>query len=374
MLVIGEFGNSVTFNNGATLTSYGGLNTYLAKFDDSMNCKWVSQIGSAHSTSHMKGLDSDFENNIIISGNFNDTVQVGNLSVFGNTAAVDFCLLYAKYDSSGNAVWAKGICSDEPVMNEDLSTDVTGAVFVGGRIQDTVFFDAIQVSGYSFLAKMDSSGNFSWVKSYSDPRVNLLQCRIVSGGRVLGYYWIDGSGQAAVYMDSFMVAGPWGQERNAIAVYDSSAQINWIDTIGSFSWSCCLNRSLDLDGLNNIYVCGSFIITLNVQECQINPTNIGDYNIFLAKISDLATNQDQIENDASVITWPVPFHDLLNVHFSNDPKTFTEIGLFNSFGQNVYCKQFPIQDEILNVSFLPHGVYILVIKSIQGNITKMIVK
>jgi hypothetical protein len=74
----------------------------------------------------------------------------------------------SKFDTNGNAVWAKAMGGRKTEMGGLFSMDITGNLYVTGDFQDSIFFDNILLTSSSmrdwFLAKFDNEGNALWAR------------------------------------------------------------------------------------------------------------------------------------------------------------------------------------------------------------------
>lgn len=154
--------------------------TYFAKYNATGSVVWAKQLTGNISTS---GIATDKSGNFYISGNFGDTVKIGAstlISPFNNG------VFLAKFDSNGNALWAKQ--SQAPsracfVGIGFVATDESNNVFITGDFEDTVSFGSFTLTMLNnsqgnnravFLVKYDSAGNVLWTGQSKTPSVTNL--------------------------------------------------------------------------------------------------------------------------------------------------------------------------------------------------------
>jgi len=74
----------------------------------------------------------------------------------------------SKYDLDGNIIWAKGFGGKDLDYGYGIDVSKDDNVYISGYFEDTVMFDSNQLisNGYSdmYIAKLDSLGNVVWVK------------------------------------------------------------------------------------------------------------------------------------------------------------------------------------------------------------------
>jgi hypothetical protein len=79
----------------------------------------------------------------------------------------------AKYDPNGGFLWARQMGGDAvsgPLdLGQALAMDTAGNVYVVGEFSSNAYFGSFHpTSGDVFVTKLDASGNFQWVQTYTD--------------------------------------------------------------------------------------------------------------------------------------------------------------------------------------------------------------
>src|ERR1043165_233172 len=136
---------------GTAILTNAGSTTYdifLAKYDYLGNYIWSKRIGGTY-TETVASIKMDTTGNIYIAGEFGS----GTLS----SSAVDFDpgpgtsivsalgasdAYIAKYDNSGNFLWAKGIGTSGTEFVSSAAIDSIGNIYFNGIYEGTVDFDA----------------------------------------------------------------------------------------------------------------------------------------------------------------------------------------------------------------------------------------
>lgn len=161
VFITGLFRLQATF--GATvLTNAGNSDVFLAKYDLNGNLLWARSAGGAGGDNGL-ALATDANGNVFLSGFYNGDANFGANHITGQGTFL------AKYDSAGNAIWARGIsaalCCN---AGRGLATDGAGNVYMAGVFAGTVSFGTnnLTTAGGNdiFLAKYDSAGNALWVR------------------------------------------------------------------------------------------------------------------------------------------------------------------------------------------------------------------
>ncbi|USN59550.1 MAG: SBBP repeat-containing protein [Candidatus Peribacteria bacterium] len=85
------------------MVSSGSNDTFVAKLDSSGNTTWLKTIGGT-GNDLIQGLDVDSSGNVYVAGYFNSTASVLGQSL---TSSGSNDIFVAKLDSSGNTTWLK---------------------------------------------------------------------------------------------------------------------------------------------------------------------------------------------------------------------------------------------------------------------------
>ncbi len=171
----GYFNGTADFDPGAgtsNLVSAGAQDIFISKLDSSGNFVWVKQMGGAlDQVADSIAVDTD--GNIYTTGYFNGTADFDPGAGTSNlVSAGSNDIFVSKLDSSGNFVWAKKMGGTSSDLPYSIAVDTNGSVYTTGSFYDTVDFDPgaetsnLVSAGSSdiFVSKLDSSGNFVWVK------------------------------------------------------------------------------------------------------------------------------------------------------------------------------------------------------------------
>ena len=172
--VTGQYQGTATFGP-VTLISTGVLDIFVAKYDTSGNVLWATRAG---------GAASDFGNGIAVDAAGNSYVTGGylataNFGPFTLTSAGEYDIFVVKYDTNGNVLWAQsggGTLSDE---GPSVAVDAAGNSYVTGSYRDTATFGPVTLTSAGsldiFVVKYDGSGNVLWALSAGGPSSGGLQ-------------------------------------------------------------------------------------------------------------------------------------------------------------------------------------------------------
>ena len=292
--ITGFFQDTADFDPGAgttNLASVGNQDIFITKYDNSGNFLWAKNIGSA-SYDYGYSITTDAWSNVYITGYFYDTADFDPGPGIANLISVDFKdIFFAKYDSSGNYIWAKSIGGSSDDVGYSIATDVTGNVYITGSFQLTADFDpGVGTENLTFIslpdiffAKYDSSGNYIWARQLGTSDYDMgysITTDEESNVYIAGYFsnTIDfdpGSGTANLSV----VAG----QDIFFAKYDSNANYIWAKSIGSTSDD--IGYSITTNSSGNVYVTGWYQGTADFDPgaSTVNLSPAGVEDIFFAK-------------------------------------------------------------------------------------------
>ena len=162
-------------NKSTSMTAKSLHDIFFIKWDAAGNYIWSKSFGDT-GYDVFGAMDIDqVSGSVYISGQFSGSVDFNAKSAPAKTLVADggnWDGFFAKYDGSGNCLWAKRIGGTGSDNVGALSVDGLGNLFVGGMFQNTANFDAgasnlslTSAGNYDgFIMKLDTLGSFKWVK------------------------------------------------------------------------------------------------------------------------------------------------------------------------------------------------------------------
>jgi len=280
---------------------------------------WANQYGGQLSSStNTLGLVQESNGNIIITGLFVGTIDIDpTSSVQQITSAGQQDIFIAKHNSAGQLLWYKrigGIGSEQPY---DIAVDLQGNIFISGWFREGSIIDfdpganqflvSTNSAFAAFILKLDSGGNFLWVKELEsttintsvyaldlqiDNNQNLIIAGTFSGGNVdfdpsSNFNFLTSAG--------FSTTGDWNQGGDIFILKLSNAgNFVWVKQIGSAAGSD-IAQSLIVTSLNEIILTGAFTgivdfdpspATFLVTATGFNPSAQTHYaDIFVLKLN-----------------------------------------------------------------------------------------
>lgn len=164
------------------LTPIGAKDAFVVKLDGNGNLVWAKQFGGPGDTvPTATALDVDDNNNVIVCGGFNNTVDFDpGPGVFNLTSTAHIQSYVVKLNGNGDFIWAKQL-GHSPVVYSgasvgDVECDQQGRIYIAGTFVGTCDFDpgagVYTLQGHSirdgFVSKLDQNGNFVWAKRFGN--------------------------------------------------------------------------------------------------------------------------------------------------------------------------------------------------------------
>ena len=173
-VITGMFGGVIDFGGG-TLTSTGGSDAYLAKFDTGGGHVWSQRFGDSGSQIGRR-LGCNASGDLALAGSFDGAVDFGGgllTSAGGHDAFV------ARFDSNGNHVWSQRFGDADHQIALGVAIDAADNVAITGHFEGTVDFGGGVLTSTDirdvFVAKFDAIGDHVWSGSYGDSFQQLVE-------------------------------------------------------------------------------------------------------------------------------------------------------------------------------------------------------
>ncbi|MCE3280394.1 MAG: hypothetical protein K0S44_2585 [Bacteroidetes bacterium] len=299
IIITGEFSNTVDFDAGpatSSLVSHGLADIFFAKYNNNGNFIFAKGIG---------GTDDDFGfeiitdtlANIFLTGYFKSSVDFDpgiSTTLFNSIGNED--VYFAKYDSLGNYIFAKGFGGISQDIGRSICLDIYGNIYLTGNFASTVDFDT--GTGTQNLVSNGASDIF--ISKYS-PTGSLLFCGGI--GSTLNDYGrgivIDSDNDLFTighYTGTVVDFDPGASIANLISgssaniflgKYNNSGNYLWAKNLGGYGSLAYASQglSIDSDDKGNTYTTGCFQGTVNFSQGS-NPvtlTSNGNFDIFFLK-------------------------------------------------------------------------------------------
>ena len=246
--------------SGTLIPCQGNHDTYLAKYSPAGNLEWIRTSG---------GPLGEYGTSVAV--DVNSVYIAGEIEGYGTTitfidapipttlkcmGANDIFL--AKYDLSGNLVWAEragGVYNEKAL---GITCDPTGNIYICGFYNDSATFgDSVTVLGRGkndiYIAKYDLNGVFQWVRTAGSSQrdeAKSIKCDAQGNIYICGMY-SDGAA-----FGSQTLTSPLGYFNSFLAKYAPDGTLLWVKSGGGdyddVGWS------LTIDKADKIYMSGEY--------------------------------------------------------------------------------------------------------------------
>ncbi len=295
-------GNHARFDTFNYVNSYGTGNfyIYLVKYDTSGAVKYSKFFSSGHcGYSWPSCIVTAPNGSVYLSGSFlGDTINIDHISL--SSAGGSQSNFIAKFDSSGNVIWAKTLpgSGELGLMALDHSGHLYYANEFGG---DSIVLghDTLRNRGMHqiYWAKLDTNGHHLWAKgtdSDTTTSMNFLYGLTVD---VSGNLLFTGSLMGKTYLDTATYATTYSAaySRIFVAKYDSLGNRLWVKTPGGVSHYSGMGMStgwypgdagkaIAVDSQGFIYCSGNFSAHhIYFDNDTLYSYHEGHYSMYLSK-------------------------------------------------------------------------------------------
>ena len=248
-------------------------------------CPIGGGVGSAWEESY--SIASDHSGNVYLSGFFNDTSLIIGSYNFSSVGSND--ILIAKYDSSGNVVWATSVGGSGSDECNSIAVDDSQNIYITGEFTSpTISFGSFTLTNSgagwnTFIVKYNSSGTVVWAKnSKATGTNNSKNIAVDSWGNsyITGLY----NSPIIVFDADTLMNTAAGFTDAFIVKYNPTGSILWTKNIGGVLSENCTAVNVDISG--NIFISGIFSSpTLSVDSFSL--TCSGGVDLFLARLDSL---------------------------------------------------------------------------------------
>lgn len=270
------------------LSSQGDYDVAVVKYDFNGNEKWVKNIAVNPSSQIGRDIDYDESGNIIIAGEYSDSITIGSEKYIN-----DFGFFVIKLDPFGNIIWSKDIPSTDDNEIGDIKAFKDG-YYINGRFKGTVNFDVgDEVSTSSsykdlFLYKIGTDKSGLWVRrSYG---VSEAYSGTISRDQYGNIYYTGRFTGSTISFDSTLneVSSEIENVNSAtadifVSKYNKTGSLIWKRRYGSEGndWAQSINYQNDF-----LYLTGFFAGELIFGQDTIQTTGTSDKDIFLGLIDE----------------------------------------------------------------------------------------
>lgn len=255
----GDFHGTLDIGGDVQLTGPEFWNdVFVAKYGVDGSYQWAKKYDFY---GHELCLAPDNSGNVLLSGVFNDTINIGGTELIGTNFSEDVFL--TKINSAGTPTWAISAGGDGVEYMGYVSTDASDNIYLTGEFTSmditvgSTPFTMNDGDGNVFFSKLDPNGNVLWIK----PKA----AGITVPGRdnscwptgfrtdAAGNSYIKGWHGDSVYFDSVLLTSPHGPYGFFIAKFDTDGNTLWANSIDEKQWAFDYN-TMDIDDAGSVYM------------------------------------------------------------------------------------------------------------------------
>ncbi|MCX6251816.1 MAG: lamin tail domain-containing protein [Bacteroidetes bacterium] len=330
LYITGKFESTCHFGNDS-VTNSGSGNMFLAKYNPSKGfLRAVAPIVTG--IAEGDAIAYDVQGSLYVTGLFGGNINFGYGFSFSSSY---FNTFIARYDTSGNLIWARSISGDNnnPVS---ITTDNEGNIYVAGHFEGDLTYDGLSINSFNgacYLLKIGRDGQGKWISHSGgsgtvspksvcvNPSGSIVLVGTFYGSVTFGTINIDSFGASDVFLCSLNPSGNFNWAVNAggsgydegssvVCGSDGSVFINGTyeesasfgsfilntgqgyesyaafvaktDAGGNFLWAkslaipCRSNNLMSIDSKNNIYLTSSFWGSIEIGPSVLWSNGYGD--------------------------------------------------------------------------------------------------
>ena len=340
--VAGTFWDTADFDPGTSvfnLTSISTANIFVLKLNNDGEFLWAKQFGGNNAPIQVRSLKNDIDGNVIATGFFSGTCDFNpGAALYYLSANAGYNGFVVKLNEAGNFSWAKAFEGNSNIFPRSLSIDSKNNIYTTGSFEGVADFDpgnnnnTLTASNENgFVSKLDSAGNFVFVKKMTD----LSYCLT-----------LDRS-------DNIYVGGV-AAEGYSISKFTNSADSLWRVSFGKDVSAC---NSITVDSIGNIYTTGLFkgITDFDPGPGEYNLTPVLDNEIFVHKLNQLSPTPVSLLSFSGVATingnqlkWATSAeteNSFFEIQRSKDGSSFSSIANIYGSGNSVMVSSYNYLDK-----------------------------
>lgn len=274
--VTGYFQDIVTFGT-TSLISSGSSDIFIAKLDSSGNYLWAKRAGGIDFDSGI-AIAIDSSGNSYVTGSFTGSATFGTLTLTGSGVEDIFI---AKLDTSGNWLWVKKAGGTDSDYGYGIATDSGDYSYATGAFRGTATFGTTTLTSSGstdiYIAKLDTDGNYLWAIKAGGTYSDIVNSIATDNN---GNSYITGWFQFTAIFGSYSISG--GGSDIFVAKIDVDGNYLWAAQAGGTNGNA--GRFVATDSSGNSYVTGNIQGTTTFGSTTLisNGSNYSD--IFIAKL------------------------------------------------------------------------------------------
>ncbi len=366
VFLTGNYQDSVNLSN-VSLVSGGSYECFIAKYDYTGSIQWAQTTGGLNSQ-FIASSRTDHYGNTYITGIF---VTSGDFGITQLSGAPTMNIAFvASCNPLGIFTWATQIGSQNSSQGYGVSYDGLGNVYAAGMFTASVDFpsDTLFSRGGNdgYLVKFNSQGTLVWANVMGGNNIDMA-LNVATDAQ--GNSRVVGYFWSFMYFDTttnWLMSG--GLADAFVCDYDVNGNFIRSKTVRDNLYGDA--RCLSLDAVGNTYIAGIFEDSCDFDTLQGFET-WGRTDIYLGKIGSdfISSTQNQNQDFGNVTVFPNPTSSMATVNCEDE---IIKINILDLSGRVVFEIARPGLQQI-NLSFLDNGLYIIAVETQEYHISMPIV-
>ena len=381
--ICGYFTDNTNFNN-TPITGFGGRDIFIAKYDPNGNFLWMQKAGGT-GRDEAKNIKCDNSGNVYVCGMFTGNASFGSGSV---SSADSYQDSYVAKLSASDGTW-QWVKKGNAILDDvawSLAVDNGGSVYVTGEFNSFISFESstqgIPTTGATnvYVAKLDGSGNVSWIKTAGGPVLDRARGIGTDGTNVYitGQFGTN-SANAMAQFGSI----------NLLAKDSSDIFVAGMDPSGNFTWAFSGDGPADTfeplgyesgiavtGGNGRVYATGGMLLDTLVSNCvsvDFAGTQLQGWrrtDMFLVSVGAGGVGVEEAELSSNFSVRPNPSNGSFAIDLGTLQGEYT-LCTYNAIGQLICSKKLTAGSfNQLDLDTQPDGVYIAEIRSSKDIVSR----
>jgi len=360
------YNDTISFGN-VTLINTDTVNWssfFVFKCDSNGNALWGNQITASNEVK-ASSCATDATGNVIATGFFvSSTLTIGT-NVFTNAGNADFFMM--KYDADGNLIWAKSTGGNETESITHCQVDANGNIITTGNYQSpSISFGNTTLTTTAgnieaFIAKYDSNGNALWAKAVHGSQQDIgTDCAVDAQGNIIftGNFYSPSLSFGSTVLTNSNPNFP----NIFLSRYDANGNFTWAQNIGGSSLDLGPKCTFDTNG--DLIFSGTYYSNpMNLGSTNISNSGSSMFNgeLFVAKSGNVTVVPKTAFTDDLITIYPNPS---ANGEFQISTKEkLEEITITNALGQIIFKDKLLTNGTSIQLS--EKGIYIIQLKTTE---------
>ncbi|MBC7865494.1 MAG: T9SS type A sorting domain-containing protein [Bacteroidia bacterium] len=369
LYITGSFNSAaIAFGTFIQSNSSSNYNMFITKFDNNGNVKWLKRpIGANYD--YANALVADANGNIYVTGSFNGPSITFGSTVLTNTLTNSPGFFLAKCDSAGIPIWAKSASGTAFNQGFGVTLDAAGDVIVTGQYGGTsLTFGSVTITnqnggyGGAFIAKYDTAGNAIWAKSGDGVNTSSNNTGWSVATDINNQIFCTGSftGPSITFGSTVLSnSGSLGTTDVFVAGFDLNGTPLWAKSAGGTNTEVGRGIATTLSGC--LFVTGNSHSSSMAMD-NITLTGTGTGSVFFAQLCPTTGEQEISTNDSHFI-FPNPSSGIFYAELKSQQE-ITGIEIYNLIGEKVLSVSAKAQKLLLvDLSGRAAGLYFYRIKN-----------